>query len=157
MEGEWTVSTLNVVILSGNLTRAPELRKTPGGLAVTDLGLAVNERYKSQGGEEVKKTCFVDVTVWGKTAESCAKSLRKGSPALVEGRLQFDQWEAQDGGKRSKLRVVADRVRFLAPPERTEADDAAEPDDDRAFDPEPRDRGGQGQRRPAPRDARSAR
>ncbi len=108
------MGTVNVVILSGNLTRDPELRKTPAGQAVIDLGLAVNERYKNQAGEEVKKTCFVDVTVWGKQAEACAQYLRKGSPALVEGKLQYDQWETPEGGKRSKLRVVAERVRFLS-------------------------------------------
>lgn len=151
------MSTLNVVILSGNLTRAPELRKTPGGLSVADLGLAVNERYKSQGGEEVKKTCFVDVTVWGRTAEACAKSLQKGSPALVEGRLQFDQWEAQDGGKRSKLRVVADRVRFLAPPDHADPGETEDEEDDRAFEATGRAASAPPPRRSAPRDTRAAR
>lgn len=108
------MGAVNVVILTGNLTRDPELRKIPSGQAVVELGLAVNERYRNQAGEEVKKTCFVDVTVWGKQAETCAQFLRKGSPALVEGKLQFDQWETPEGGKRSKLRVVAERVRFLS-------------------------------------------
>lgn len=154
------MGTVNVVILMGNLTRDPELRKTQGGQTVSDLGLAVNERYKNQAGEEVKKTCFVDITVWGKQAESCAKFLRKGSPALVEGKLQFDQWESPEGGKRSKLRVVAERVRFLSG-----AGGGAGRDDEGGADDEPVAAPAQTSRppqlaparRPLPRDVRAAR
>jgi len=148
------MGTVNVVILSGNLTRDPELRKIPSGQAVVELGLAVNERYRNQAGEEVKKACFVDVTVWGKQAETCAQFLRKGAPALVEGKLQFDQWETPEGGKRSKLRVVADRVRFLSGAggardgEGMEDEPAAPPPARSQSQPPP-------QRRPVPRDARS--
>ena len=151
------MGTVNVVILTGNLTRDPELKKTPGGQAVIDLGLAVNERYRNQSGEEVRKTCFVDVTVWGRQAETCAQFLRKGSPALVEGKLQYDQWETPEGGKRSKLRVVADRVRFLSGGsdggDRGEGDDAepAEPPAASRRQPPP-----QAARRPPPRDMRRA-
>jgi single-strand DNA-binding protein len=146
------MGTVNVVILTGNLTRDPELRKTPSGQSVIEIGLAVNERYKNQAGEEVRKTCFVDVTAWGKQAEACAQFLRKGSPALVEGKLQYDQWETPEGGKRSKLRVVAERVRFLSGA--GSGGDPGEDDDTKpAGRPQPPAQVG---RRPPPRDARMA-
>jgi single-strand DNA-binding protein len=102
----------------GNLTRNPEIRYTPSGTAVADLGLAVNESFKNKAGETVERTCFVDVVVWGRQAETAAEYLHKGSPVFVEGRLQLDQWESQEGEKRSKLRVRADRVQFLGSPGR---------------------------------------
>ncbi|MCA1808550.1 MAG: single-stranded DNA-binding protein [Kiritimatiellia bacterium] len=108
------MASLNYVVLIGNLTRDPELRSTPGGVSVVDLGLAVNDTYKNKAGENVETTCFVDVVAWGRQAETCDQYLKKGSPVLVEGRLQFDQWESKDGEKRSKLRVRADRVQFLS-------------------------------------------
>ncbi len=104
---------MNFVILCGNITRDPEMRQLSSGTAVADLGLAVNESYKNKAGEMVETTCFVDVVVWGRLAETCSQYLRKGSPVLVEGRLQLDQWTTQEGEKRSKLRVRADRVQFL--------------------------------------------
>ncbi|MDD3153777.1 MAG: single-stranded DNA-binding protein [Victivallaceae bacterium] len=107
------MASLNKVFLLGNLTRTPELRYTPSGSAVCEFGLAVSRRFQvnNQDREEV---CFVEIIVWGKPAESCKNYLDKGSPALIEGRLQYDQWEDRDGGgKRSKLRVVADRVQFV--------------------------------------------
>jgi len=106
----------NRVILMGNLTREPELRKIDSGVAVADLGLATSETYKNRNGEQVETVCFVDVVTWGRQAETCAEYLSKGSPIFVEGKLQFDQWESQDGGKRSKLRVRAHRVQFLGRP-----------------------------------------
>ena len=119
------MSTLNRVFLMGNLTRDPEVRYTPSGTAVGDLGLAVNETYKNKAGETVESTVFVDVEVWARQAETCAEYLYKGSPVFVEGRLKLDQWENQQGEKRSKLRVRADRVQFLGSPKRTaEAGDA---------------------------------
>lgn len=113
------MSTLNRVFLMGNLTRDPEVRYTPSGTAVGDLGLAVNETYKNKAGETVESTVFVDVEVWARQAETCAEYLYKGSPVFVEGRLKLDQWENQQGEKRSKLRVRADRVQFLGAPKRT--------------------------------------
>jgi len=113
------MSTLNRVFLMGNLTRDPEVRYTPSGTAVGDLGLAVNETYKNKAGESVEKTVFVDIEVWARQAETCAEYLYKGSPIFVEGRLKLDQWENQQGEKRSKLRVRADRVQFLGAPKRT--------------------------------------
>ncbi|MEI6891586.1 MAG: single-stranded DNA-binding protein [Pontiella sp.] len=107
------MASYNRVLLMGNLTRNPEIRYTPSGTAVADLGLAVNENFKNKAGETVEQTCFVDVVVWGRQAETSAEYLQKGSSVFVEGRLQLDQWENQQGEKRSKLRVRADRVQFL--------------------------------------------
>ena len=107
--------SLNRVLLGGNLTRDPEVRYTPSGKAVADLGLAVNRKYRTSDGQDREDTCFVDLVVWGRQAETCSEYLGKGSPVLVEGRLQFDQWE-KDGQKNSKLKVVADRVQFLGSP-----------------------------------------
>jgi single-strand DNA-binding protein len=107
------MASLNKVILLGNLTRVPELRYTPGGAAVCEFGLAMNRKYTSNG-QEKEETCFVNITVWGKQGESCQRYLEKGSLALVEGRLQYDQWDDRDTGKkRSTLRVVAERVQFV--------------------------------------------
>lgn len=96
----------------GNLTRDPELRYTPNGTAVANLGLAVNRRWKS--GDELKEeTDFFDIVVFGKQAENCGEYLHKGRPILVEGRLQQRRWETDDGQKRSKIEVVASNVQFL--------------------------------------------
>jgi len=107
------MASLNRVFLIGNLTKPPELRYTPSGTAVADLRLAVNRNYTTQGGEKREETCFLTVVVWGKQAESCGEYLDKGSPILVEGRLQTREWEAKDGGKRTVIEVVAERVQFM--------------------------------------------
>jgi single-strand DNA-binding protein len=107
------MANLNRVFLIGNLTRDPELRYIPSGTAVANFGLATNRIYTTQDGERKEEVCFVDIVVWSKTAENCANYLSKGRPVFVEGRLQFDSWETEDGQKRSRLRVVADRVQFL--------------------------------------------
>ena len=107
------MASLNKVFLIGNLTRAPELRYTPSGTAVSDLRLAVNRNYTTQGGEKREETCFLTVVVWGKQAESSAQYLDKGSPVLVEGRLQTRDWETKDGQKRNVVEVVAERLQFL--------------------------------------------
>ena len=106
------MASFNRVILVGNLTRDIELRYTPGGTAVTELGMAVNDRRKNQSGEWVDETTFVDVTLWARTAEVASEYLSKGSPLLIEGRLKLDSWET-DGQKRSKLRVVGERMQML--------------------------------------------
>ena len=106
------VASMNRVLLMGNLTRDPEVRQVSSGAAVADLGLAVSERYKNRSGEHVETKCFIDIVVWGRQAEVCGQYLRKGSPLLIEGRLQLDQWE-KDSQKRSKLRVRADRIEFI--------------------------------------------
>jgi single-strand DNA-binding protein len=106
------MASFNRVILVGNLTRDPELRYIPSGMAVTDVGLAVNDRRKNAQGEWVEDTTFVDVTLWGRTAEVASEYLGKGSPLLIEGRLKLDTWE-KDGKKQSKLRVVGERMQML--------------------------------------------
>ena len=102
----------NRVILVGNLTRDVDLRYTHSGTAVTEIGLAVNDRRKNAQGEWQDETTFVDVTLWGRTAEVASQYLSKGSPVLIEGRLRLDTWET-DGQKRSKLRVVGERMQML--------------------------------------------
>ena len=110
------MASLNKVFLIGNLTRPPELRYTPSGTAVSDLRLAVNRAYTTQGGEKREETYFLTVVVWGKQAESSAQYLDKGSPVMVEGRLQTREWEGKDGQRRNVVEVVADRVQFLGRP-----------------------------------------
>lgn len=111
------MASLNKVLLIGNLTRDPELRYTSGGAAICGFGLAMNRRYTTAGGEQREETCFVDIDVWGKQAESCNNYLRKGSPAFVEGRLRLDSWQDRETGKpRSRLTVTAERVQFLGSP-----------------------------------------
>lgn len=104
--------TLNKVLLIGNLTRNPERRALPSGLALAEFGLAVNERHKAKDGTTREDVLFVDVTVWGRVGEACAEYLTKGAPVFIEGRMKLDQWE-KDGQKRSKIAVIADRVQFL--------------------------------------------
>ena len=108
------MASFNKVILMGYLTRDPEMRYTPSGAAICNIGLATNRRYTTAQGEQREESCFIDIEVWGKQAESCKTYLRKGSQALIEGRLRFDQWDDKDTGKkRSKLMVTAERVQFI--------------------------------------------
>ena len=105
------MASFNRVILVGNMTRDPELRYIPSGTAVSDIGLAVNDRVK-KGDQWVEETTFVDVTLWGRTAEIANEYLSKGSPVLIEGRLKLDRWE-KDGQKHSKLKVIGERMQML--------------------------------------------
>ena len=107
------MASLNKVMLIGNVTRDPELRYTPKGTAVSEVGLAVNRRYRIE--DEVREeTTFVDVTFWGRQAETINQYLKKGNPFFVEGRLQLDSWEDKASGqKRSRLRVVGENFQFL--------------------------------------------
>lgn len=107
------MANLNKTFLIGNLTRDPELRYTPTGVAVANLGLAVNRRFRDKTGELKEDVCFLTVTVWDKQAEACCQHLQKGSPIFVEGVLQSRSWETNDGQKRSTLDVRAERVQFL--------------------------------------------
>ncbi|MCR4337824.1 MAG: single-stranded DNA-binding protein [Candidatus Omnitrophica bacterium] len=107
------MANLNKVFLIGNLTRDPELRYTPAGVAVANLGLAVNRRFRDKSGELKEDVCFLTVTVWDKQAEACCQYLQKGSPIFVEGVLQSRSWETTDGQKRSTIDVRAERVQFL--------------------------------------------
>ncbi len=110
-----SAANVNVVVITGNLTRDPELRHTGGGTSVCDLRVAVNGRRKDgQTGEWVDKPNYFDVTVWGAQGENCANYLSKGRPVAVEGRLDWSEWEAKDGsGKRQAVRIVANSVQFL--------------------------------------------
>jgi single-strand DNA-binding protein len=109
------MANFNKVLLMGNLTRDPEVRYTPKGTAVGDLGLAINDSYKAQDGTIKEVVTYVDIEVWGRQAETCKQYLTKGRPVFVEGQLKLDQWE-QDGQKKSRLKVRADRVQFLGSP-----------------------------------------
>jgi len=105
------MASFNRVILVGNLTRDPELRYIPSGTAVSDIGLAVNDRVK-RGDQWVDETTFVDITLWGRTAEIANEYLSKGSSVLIEGRLKLDRWE-KEGQKHSKLKVICDKMQML--------------------------------------------
>ena len=108
------MASLNKVFLLGNLTRDPDLRGLPSGQSVCELRLAVSRRFQNSNGQEVEDTCFVDVVVWGRSANNCKQFLSKGSQVMVEGRLQLDQWEDRNsGGQRQRLRVVAEQVQFM--------------------------------------------
>ncbi len=108
------MASYNRVILMGNLTRDPEMRYIPSGTAVTNFGLAMNERYTDrQTGEQRENTCFVDIEAWGRQAEIANEYLSKGRPVFIEGALKFDSWEAEDGSKRNRLSVRAFRIQFI--------------------------------------------
>jgi single-strand DNA-binding protein len=104
---------INRVVLVGNLTRDPELRHTPSGTPVCSLRIAVNTRRKDESGQWTDKPNYFDITVWGQQGENCAQYLSKGRPVGVDGRLEWREWEAQDGSKRQAVEVVADSVQFL--------------------------------------------
>src|SRR2546423_3452186 len=111
------MASFNKVILLGNLTRDPEVRYTPKGTAVTDLGLAVNRTYTADNGEKREEVTFVDVTFWGRTAEVAGEYLKKGRPVFVEGRLQLDSWDDKTSGqKRTKLKVIGENMQMLGSP-----------------------------------------
>lgn len=132
------MATMNQVYLIGNLTRDPEVRYLPSQVAVGDLRLAVNEKFRTRNGEETERVCYVDVTVWDKQAEVCQRYLSKGSPVMIEGRLELDEWTSKEGEKRSKLRVRASRVQFLGSPRNAEFRDGDNRDssDSRQSPPE---------------------
>jgi single-strand DNA-binding protein len=107
-------SNINTVVVTGNLTRDPELRSTPNGTSVCKMRVAVNSRRKDgASGEWVDKPNYFDVTVWGAQGENCANYLSKGRPVAVEGRLDWREWEAQDGTKRQSIEIIANSVQFL--------------------------------------------
>lgn len=109
------MASFNKVILVGNLTRDPQVKYTAGGTAVTEIGLAVNRQwFDKQSNTRKDETTFVDVTLWGRTAEIAGEYLAKGRPVLIEGRLQLDTWDDRESGqKRSKLRVVGENMTML--------------------------------------------
>ena len=107
------MASYNRVILMGNLTRDPQLRYLPSNTAVCEFGVAANRRYRDRDGNQKDEVCFVDVTAWGRQAETINQYMTKGRSILVEGRLKFDQWTGQDGQKRSKLSVVVENFQFV--------------------------------------------
>jgi single-strand DNA-binding protein len=107
-------SNVNVVVVTGNLTRDPELRSTPGGTSVCKLRVAVNSRRKDgQSGEWIDKPNYFDVTVWGAQGENCANYLSKGRPVAIEGRLDWREWDDKEGNKRQTVEIIANSVQFL--------------------------------------------
>jgi single-strand DNA-binding protein len=119
------MASFNKVILVGNLTRDPELRYTPKGTAIAKVGLAVNRVWTNEAGEKKEEVTFVDVDIFGRTAENVGQYMRKGRPILIEGRLKLDQWDdKQTGQKKSKLGVVAETVQFLGSPAGSEGGSA---------------------------------
>ncbi|NBV41093.1 single-stranded DNA-binding protein, partial [bacterium] len=108
------MAAFNKIIMMGNLTRDPEYKQLPSGMAVCRLGIASNRQIKNrQTGANIQEVCYVDVDVWGAQAESCRQYLQKGRGVLVEGRLKFDSWKDAEGATRSKHSIIADRVVFL--------------------------------------------
>jgi single-strand DNA-binding protein len=128
------MSSFNRVVIVGNVCRDPELRATPSGQQVCDVSVAVNEKWDDKSGTTQERVTFVDVTMWGKTAETFCRWKKKGDPVLVEGRLQQDNWtDKESGKKRSKLKVQADRIVFLGGKEAGESGGKSKP----ARKPEP--------------------
>ncbi|HTV49002.1 MAG TPA: single-stranded DNA-binding protein [Phycisphaerae bacterium] len=107
------MANFNKVLLMGNLTRDPQLSYLPSQTPVCEIGLAVNRRWSGQDGQPREEVTFVDCVAYGRQAETISKYLRKGRPVFLEGRLKLDQWEAQDGSKRSKMRVVIENFQFI--------------------------------------------
>ncbi len=107
------MANLNKVFLIGNLTRDIELRSTQSGTQIAKFGMAINRRWRGQDGSQQESTCFVDLTAFGRQAETLGKYVRRGSPLFVEGRLEYSTWQGQDGTKRSKLSVVVENFQFL--------------------------------------------
>jgi single-strand DNA-binding protein len=106
-------TNINRVVLTGNLTRDPELRSLPSGMSVCSLRIASNTRRKDQSGEWMDKPNYFSVTVWGAQGENCARFLSKGRPVALDGRLEWREWQGQDGAKRESVEIVADSVQFL--------------------------------------------
>ena len=109
------MASFNKVMIIGNLTRDPEIKYTPKGTAIADIGLAVNRNYTTDSGEKREEVTFIDVTLWGRVAEIVGEYCKKGRPLFVEGRLQLDTWDDKaTGQKRSKLKVVGENLQFLS-------------------------------------------
>jgi single-strand DNA-binding protein len=106
-------TNINRVVLTGNLTTDPELRNLPSGMSVCKLRVACNTRRKGASGEWEDKPNYFDVTVWGAQGENCARYLSKGRPVAIDGRLEWREWEAKEGGKRQAIDIIADSVQFL--------------------------------------------
>ena len=140
------MASLNKVLLIGNLTRDPELRYLTGGnSAVCEFGIAINRRFMQASGQEKDETCFLEIVVWGKQAETCSRFLQKGSTVFIEGRLVYDQWTEKDTQKkRSRIRVTAERVQFLSGRRDEQGAPGEMPPEDDGFGQPPRPRQGGG-------------
>jgi single-strand DNA-binding protein len=131
---------LNKVALAGRLTRDPEIRYTPSGVAVADIGVAVSRFFKSDQGETKEETDFIDVTAFGRTAETIQKHLRKGSPIYLDGRLKLDQWQDKTTNQpRVKLKVIAESMQFVGPRAAAAPAGKSRPAPDPDLDAEPSD------------------
>lgn len=129
------MASLNKIFLIGNLTRNPDLRGTPGGASICELGLAVNRRYTSNG-QEKEEVVFIDVNAWGKIAESCHRNLSKGSQIMVEGRLTMDQWQDRNSGEtRRKIIVTAENIQFLPSSNRSQSAESSSGNSSGGVDP----------------------
>lgn len=128
------MASLNKVFLMGNLTRDPELRYTPQGTAVVAFGMAINRKWTSPTGEAKEEVCFVDVSMFGRRAEVISEYFSKGNPILVEGRLQFQQWESKEGQKRNALKVVAENFEFVGATKKRPPETGVEPTTPRKSD-----------------------
>src|SRR5215470_10248596 len=153
------MASFNKIILLGNLTRDPELRYTPNGTPVASFGLAVNTQRSAPGNsgqnpapERRDEVCFVDIVAFGRQAETASEFLSKGRAALIEGRLQWRSWEGQDGQRRSKHEVVAERIQFM-PRAREEGPDGPAPTPSRQGMERPGP--GPGMERPSPQPSRA--
>ena len=131
------MASYNKVLLMGNLTKDPELRYTPGGVAVANLRLAVNRKYRTKDQELKEEVCFITAVVWNKQAETCNQYLHKGSSLFVEGRLQSRSWEDNTGAKRSVIEVRAERVQFMGSPGQAKAQSPATPAQPEVLSEEP--------------------
>lgn len=114
------MASFNKVMLMGNLTRDPELRYTPKGTAVAEIGMAINRVYKTAEGQEREEVCYVNIEVWGRQAETAGEYLTKGSPVFVEGELKYESWTNKEGKKQSTLKVRGERIQFLGRPKNAE-------------------------------------
>jgi single-strand DNA-binding protein len=134
------MANLNRVHLIGNLTRDPEVRYTPKGTAVADIGLAINRSWKSDDDEKKEEVTFVDVTLWGRVAEVAQEYLKKGRPVFIEGRLHLDTWEDQSGQKRTKLKVIGESLQLLGGRAESEGGSGPPPSQQRTAAPPQRQR-----------------
>jgi single-strand DNA-binding protein len=129
------MTAVNRVILLGNLTRDPELSYLPSQTAVCNFGLAMNRKFKKQDGSQGEEVCFVDVAAFAKAAETLTKYLKKGQLVYIEGRLKFDSWQAEDGSKRNKLKVIVEQFQFIPTGKPQQQGDEPAPAGEPGYDP----------------------
>jgi single-strand DNA-binding protein len=129
------MANYNKVILIGNLTREPQLSYLPSQTSVCEFGMAINRVFKKQDGSEGKETCYVDCQMFGKRAEVVNKYFKKGDPIFIEGRLKFDSWQAQDGSKKSKLRVFVENFEFVGERKQRQEEQQDSPADEPSAPP----------------------